>query len=121
GLELIRLLSGSRWRIGVKDLHALNRVASWLRDRDYAGRPFDDDVREQMRVSVATGEGGSIVDALDFVAHAPGGHGILESFSEAGVQRLRHAGSFIARLRSRAGLDLRDFVAFVMHELQLDI
>jgi DNA helicase-2/ATP-dependent DNA helicase PcrA len=28
GSELIRLLAGSRWRIGAKDLHALSRLAS---------------------------------------------------------------------------------------------
>lgn len=121
GLELIRLLAGSRWRIGVQDLHALNRLASWLRDRDYAQQPLDDDVKQRMRMSVAGGEGGSIVDALDFVAAARPDHGMLAGFTEVGVERLRDAGRVLARLRSRVGLDLRDFVAFVMQELQLDI
>ena len=40
GLELLRLLAGSRWRLGVRDLHALSRLASWLRDRDYAQQPL---------------------------------------------------------------------------------
>ena len=121
GSELVRLLAGSRWRIGAKDLHGLGRVASWLRDRDYAQQALDDDVKEALRASVAETEGGSIVDALDFIATARPGHSQLERFSELGVERLRNAGRTFARLRSRAGLDLLDFVTFVEQDLQLDI
>jgi DNA helicase-2/ATP-dependent DNA helicase PcrA len=121
GSELVRLLAGSRWRIGVRDLHRLSRVASWLRDRDLAQQPLDETVREKLRSSVAEGEGGSIVDALDFLAHAKPGHGMLEGFSEAGLARLREAGAVFARLRSRASLDLLDFVTLVEQEFRLDI
>ena len=121
GLELIRLLAGSRWRVGVQDLHALNRLASTLRDRDYAQRAYEDELKQKLRTSVAEGEGGSIVDALDFIGTAKAGHGFLEAFSEIGLFRLREAAQTLARLRSRVGLDLPDFVAFVLQELHLDI
>jgi len=121
GLELIRLLAGSRWRLGAQDIHALNRLASTLRDRDYAQRPYEDDLKQKLRTSVAEGEGGSIVDALDFIGTAREGHSFLEAFSEIGIERLREAARLFARLRSRVGLDLPDFVAFVLQELQLDI
>lgn len=121
GLELIRLLAGSRWRLGVQDIHALNRLASTLRDRDYAQQPYDDDLKQKLRTSVAEGEGGSIVDALDFIGTAREGHSFLAAFSETGLARLREAARLFARLRSRTGLDLPDFVAFVLQELQLDI
>ena len=121
GSELVRLLAGSTWRIGVADLHALGRVASWLRDRDYRHQPLEHDVREALRSSVADGEGGSIVDALDFVATAKPGHVALENFSALGLERLRSAGATFARLRARSGLDLLDFVTFVEQELLLDI
>ncbi|MFC5501034.1 ATP-dependent helicase [Lysinimonas soli] len=121
GLELVRVLAGSRWRIGVRDLHALNRLASWLRDRDHAQQVFADDVREQLRSSLTEGEGGSIVDALDFLATAREGHTALAHFSELGLARLRDAGQVIARLRSRASLSLPDLVSLVEQELRLDI
>ena len=121
GLELVRLLAGSRWRLGVQDLHALNRLSSRLRDLDYAQHPLPADLKQRLRASVAEGEGGSIVDALDFVATARQQHGFLSDFSEVGLARLRDAGQFFARLRSRIGLDLRDFVIVVLQELQLDI
>jgi DNA helicase-2/ATP-dependent DNA helicase PcrA len=121
GLELIRLLAGSRWRVGVHDLHALNRVASWLRDRDHAQRVYADEVKERMRSSVIAGESGSIVDALDFVATARDGHTALAHFSELGLVRLRDAGIVVARLRARASLSLPDLVSLVEQELRLDI
>ncbi|HEX7834593.1 MAG TPA: ATP-dependent DNA helicase, partial [Pseudolysinimonas sp.] len=121
GLELVRVLAGSRWRIGVQDLHALNRLASWLRDRDHTQHEYADDVKARMRSSLTDGEGGSIVDALDFVAHAPEGHNALRRFSETGLPRLREAGLVIARLRARTGLALPDLVTLVEQELQLDI
>jgi DNA helicase II / ATP-dependent DNA helicase PcrA len=121
GSQLVRLLAGSRWRLGARDLRALSRVASWLRDRDYRQQPLDDDVREALRNSVADGEGGSIVDALDFVATAKTGHVALENFSEVGLARLRDAGAVFARLRARSHLDLLDFVTLVNQELMLDI
>jgi DNA helicase-2/ATP-dependent DNA helicase PcrA len=121
GSELIRLLAGSRWRIGVRDLKALRGVSSWLNRRDYAQQPLADDIANALRSSVAADEGGSIVDALDFVATALAGHSQLAAFSEVGVERLRGAGRILAGLRSRAGLDLLDFVTLVEQELQLDI
>lgn len=121
GSELVRLLAGSRWRIGVRDLHELSRVASWLRDRDHAQQPLDEATKQKLRSSVAEGEGGSIVDALDFVAHARPGHRILEGFSGLGLERLRDAGRVFTRLRARASLDLLDFVTLVEQDFRLDI
>jgi DNA helicase-2/ATP-dependent DNA helicase PcrA len=121
GSELVRLLAGSRWRVGAKDLHALGRLASWLRDRDYAQRALDEDVKRKLRDSVADAEGGSIVDALDFIATARRGHSQLERFSAVGLERLRDAARTFARLRARVGLDLLDFVTFVEQDLMLDI
>src|SRR5690554_123886 len=85
GSELVRLLAGSRWRIGAKDLRALSRLASALRDRDYAHRPLDDDLKKRMRETVADGEGGSVVEALDFIGTAKEDHslfGLRPLFSE---------------------------------------
>ncbi len=121
GSELLRLLAGSRWRMGVRDLRALRRLASWLAARDYAQRPLADEVRERLRSSVAEGEGGSIVDALDFFATVRDVHSELAGFSPLGIERLRDAARTLGRLRARAGLGLLDYVTLVEQELQLDI
>jgi DNA helicase-2/ATP-dependent DNA helicase PcrA len=121
GHELLRLLAGARWRIGVRDLHALSRLASWLRDRDAVQQPLSDELRERMRASVTVGEGGSIVDALDFIGHARKVDGVLGKFSEVGLSRLQDAAHTLTRLRARAGLELPDLLSFVSHELRLDL
>jgi DNA helicase-2/ATP-dependent DNA helicase PcrA len=121
GIQLLRVLAGSRFRVGVADLHALNRLAAWLRSRDHTQTRHDEAVRELLTTAVAPGEGGSIVDALDFLATAPAGHVALENFSAVGRERLRDAGATLARLRARVRLDLPDLVALVIQELQLDV
>ncbi|QHC69885.1 ATP-dependent DNA helicase [Rathayibacter sp. VKM Ac-2801] len=127
GSELVRLLAGARWRLGVRDLKALRDLASWLAARDPAHRLLPEEVRERMRASVTEGEGGSIVEALDFIAaRRPGDdgridHSALGGFSAEGLRRLHEAGTLFARLRARAGLDLLDFVTLVEQELGLDI
>jgi Superfamily I DNA and RNA helicases len=121
GSELVRLLAGSRWRIGVRDLHALSAVANRLRGLDYAQRALPAEVKERMRASVADSEGASIVDALDFVAGAPASHSFLDGFSAVGLDRLRQAGRAFARLRARSGLDLVDFITLVEQDFCLDI
>ena len=121
GTELVRLLAGPRWRIAVADLHALSRIAAWLRDRDLAQRAFSTEVKEKLRASVARTDGVSLVDALDFVADARDGHTQLRTLSPVGVDRLRDAGRLFATLRSRTALDLPDLVVAVEHDLMLDI
>ena len=121
GVELIRLLTGSRWRLGVHDIHALRQVASWVATHDIRQQRLEDDVVDVLRASVTDADGGSIVDALDFVASAPPEHVALQGISETGLARLRDAGALFQRLRRRTGLDLRDFVAFTVQELGLDL
>ena len=121
GIELVRLLAGSRFRIGVQDLHALGGLASWLSERDLAQRPLPKEARERLRSSVVPGDSGSIVDALDFLGTARPGHTALERFTDTGLERLRDAARLLARMRSRVGLDLPDFITLVEQSLQLDI
>ena len=121
GSELVRLLSGARWAIGPKDLRALASVAGWLHSHDWRQQALSDEVKQRMRDSVAADDGRSIVDALDFVGEAPETHGQLTGFTPVGLERLRAAAVQLAFLRSRAGLDLLDFVRLVEQELLLDI
>ena len=121
GNDLIRLLAGARWRVGAADVVALHELARWLFGRDHTQQRLDDEVTAAFRASVAAGEHGSIVDALDFVATAPDEHGALEGISPAGRQRMRGLGQQLAALRSRASGDLVDFVTLVVQEMRLDV
>jgi DNA helicase-2/ATP-dependent DNA helicase PcrA len=121
GNDLIRLLAGARWRVGAADVAALHGLAQWLFKRDHTQQRLDDDVTAAFRASVAVGEHGSIVDALDFVAVAPDDHGALQGITDAGRARMRRLGQQLAALRSRASGDLVDFVTLVVQEMHLDI
>ncbi|POH64170.1 ATP-dependent DNA helicase [Cryobacterium zongtaii] len=121
GSDLIRLLTGGRWRIGVRDLQALSGVAGWLATHDWAQKAVTDELKAKLRASVATEESRSLVDALDFVASVPETHGQLAAFSDEGRQRLRQAGRQLAWLRSRSGLGLLDFVRLIEQETLLDL
>ena len=121
GNDLIRVLAGARWRIGAADIAALHALARWLFGRDHTQQRLDDDLTAAFRASVAAGEHGSIVDALDFVATAPDEHGALADISDVGRRRMRELGKQLAALRARAGGDLVDFVTLVVQEMRLDI
>lgn len=121
GSELIRLMAGARWRIGIHDIKVLRDVSSWLFQHDHAQQRLPEAVRARLRASVAAGEDGSIVDALDFVGTAPESHSQLEAFSPDGLSRLRALARQLASLRNRIGLDLVDLVTLVQQEMLLDI
>ncbi|KQO63167.1 ATP-dependent DNA helicase [Curtobacterium sp. Leaf261] len=121
GNDLIRLLAGARWRIGPADVVALQQVSRWLFDRDHTQARLDEDITGAFRASVAAGEHGSLVDALDFVAAAPDEHGALEGISLEGRARMRALGTSLQGLRARAGGDLVDFVTLVVQEMRLDV
>ncbi|WP_105036132.1 ATP-dependent DNA helicase [Cryobacterium aureum] len=121
GSELVRLLSGARYRVGARDLAALADVARWLAGHDWAQQAISADLRGKLRASVAGDEGSSLVDALDFLGTASDSHGQFAGFSELGRARVQSAGRQLAWLRSRAGLPLLDFVRLIEQEFRLDI
>ncbi|HEU0257323.1 MAG TPA: ATP-dependent helicase, partial [Microbacteriaceae bacterium] len=121
GGALVRLLAGARWRIGLRDLRALRRVAGWLAAHDAGGRPLAPEVRRRLRGSVAEGEGESLSDAVDFVRTAPPSHPALAVLSAEGRRRIGEAGALFARLRARRGLGLHELAGLARQELLIDI
>ncbi|WP_192575889.1 ATP-dependent DNA helicase [Agrococcus sediminis] len=112
GSSLVRLLAGSRWRIGVADLAALQRHAAAL-----AKRGLSDDQRSADRGAIAPEAHVSIVDALDALVDGPQ----LDGATEVGLARMREAGSLLRELRRRAGMPLAELVRSVEQALRLDI
>jgi DNA helicase-2/ATP-dependent DNA helicase PcrA len=110
GDALGRVLTGARWRIGPRDLDALNRRAQALvrartprpADGDEAGAPVD-----------LPRENSSIVEALDDLGDA-------SAYSPAGFRRLRRLSGELGPLRTRLGESLPDLVDEVMRTLGLE-
>lgn len=123
GSELVRLLVGSRWRVGTADIAALRDLARWWAGRDLGQQPIAADVAQALRDSVTGEDGASLVDALDLLADLRDDHAAVRraGFSEEGLRRLRDAGRFFARLRRRPRFGLAELATVVIHELGLDI
>jgi DNA helicase II / ATP-dependent DNA helicase PcrA len=112
GTQLIRLLSGPRWRLGAKDLERLHRYAT-RRAR------LDDSLVERQREGLAPEDAVSIVDALDLLLNEREPEKI--GFSDLGLPRLLDAAALLRNLRRQTGLSLPEYVRAVEQELWLDI
>ncbi len=151
GNELIRLLTGSRWRLGLRDIAALHQHARALAHRDGAaqdkvqrdgapedgfahsrttqnGDPLDQetgfphrDEASAVPPPVSRDDEVTIVDALDHIGTLAADSHQLDSFSESGRVRLRDAAHTFAKLRRASGRPLRDLARLVEYELALDI
>jgi DNA helicase-2/ATP-dependent DNA helicase PcrA len=110
GDALGRLLTGARWRIGPRDLAALEARARALVHSRRPARPAEGDAAP---VVEAPTERGSIVEALDDLGNA-------DDFSVAGYRRLRRLGGELAHLRNRLGESLPDLVDEVARTLGLE-
>jgi len=104
GSELIRLLTGARWRIGAKDIDRLFVIA-----RKLSGPRQEGVFRQEL----------TIVEALDEVTSES--LDLLSEFSPESLGRLRDAATLFRNLRSATSLPLADFVRVVAEELWLDI
>src|SRR4051812_35890846 len=108
GDALGRLLTGARWRIGPRDLAALEARARAL---VHSRRPAPAD--DAAPAAEPTQERGSIVEALDDL-------GGPDAYSAAGYRRLRRLGGELAHLRNRLGESLPDLVDEVARTLGLE-
>jgi DNA helicase II / ATP-dependent DNA helicase PcrA len=119
--ELVRLLAGAKWRIGVADLHALSKVARWLQGRDEHGVSLPDDVRERLKESVSALDHAGLWDALAFVAKAPEGHSQRQSFLATTIERFVDAYQTLHALAQLRLTDVDELVHAIEHALGLDI
>ncbi|WP_081866303.1 ATP-dependent DNA helicase [Blastococcus sp. URHD0036] len=107
GDALGRLLTGARWRIGPRDLAALEARARALVHARKPERPADGTAPEPPT------ERGSIIEALDDLGDA-------SAYSTAAWRRLRRLGAELDRLRGRLGDALPDLVDEVARTLGLE-
>ncbi|MCU1692623.1 MAG: UvrD/REP helicase [Frankiales bacterium] len=112
--DLLRLLTGARWRIGPRDLAELGRRARAL---VRGSGPGPDDPVQKVVLGVDETSVGSLVDALDDLPPA----GDRDPFSPEGRRRLEGMRSELRALRRRLDQPLPDLVADVERTLGLDV
>jgi DNA helicase-2/ATP-dependent DNA helicase PcrA len=116
GDALGRLITGARWRIGPRDLAALEaRSRALVRERATPAPVEDTTPPEAGAAANPTPprERGSIIEALDDL-------GRPEAYSPEGHRRLRRLANELSALRSRLGEPLPDLVDEVVRALGLE-
>lgn len=111
GTQLIRLLTGARFRIGARDINELFKLA-----KNYSKRLKSKDQKLQ---ADGEEENVSLVDALDRLI----GERAIENhnISDEGLVRLKQAATLFRSMRERIGLPLAELVRAVVSELWIDI
>ena len=119
--ELIRLLAGAKWRLGVADLHALAGTVRWLQGRDQHGVALPEDVQARLRHSVSAHDAPGLFDALSFMAEAPDNHSQWRDYSTEAAPRLRDAYETLSALSRMRWGDLDSLVSAIESRLGLDV
>lgn len=103
-VELIRLLTGPKWRIGLRDIAKLGELAKKL---------------TRIRPEADSSSEVTLVEALDSLRFE--GAGQNAEFSELGLARLRQAALLLHSLRSTPSLAITELAWMVVRELEIDI
>jgi DNA helicase II / ATP-dependent DNA helicase PcrA len=119
--ELVRLLVGAKWRLGVADLHALARTVRWLQGRDQHGVALPEEVQVRLRHSVSAHDAPGLFDALSFMAGAPENHSQWQDYSADAPARLRDAYATLSSLSRMRWGDLDALVSAIESRLGLDV
>jgi DNA helicase-2/ATP-dependent DNA helicase PcrA len=119
--ELVRLLAGARWRVGVSDLHALAGTARWLQGRDASGHKLSTEVANRLKSSVAPSDHAGLLDALSFIATVPESHHQIQNYSPEGYQRLIDAHQVLTQVNSLRLVDVDELVPAIERALNIDI
>ncbi len=103
-VEVIRLLTGPKWRIGIRDIAKLGELAKKL---------------TRIRPEADSSSEVTLVEALDALRFE--GAGQNSEFSELGLARLRQAALFFHNLRSTPSLTITELAWMIVRELEIDI
>lgn len=129
GTELIRILTGPRFGVGVADIEGLRRAARWFANRDGEMQRVDTEPDTVLPDTVLPGavlpdpdRRVTLLDALDEIAGMTRlDRPSLAGVSEEGRVRLQEAGQSLRRLRQGVGGNLLELLRAVERELRLDI
>ena len=120
--ELLRLLAGPRFRLGVADLRGLSQAAAWFSQRDHQKQRMSDSELAATTRLTDPERSFTLLDALDEIAEMPRlEHNALEGVTEVGRSRLREAGQMLRGLRQEVGGDILSLLRSTIAALRLDI
>lgn len=122
GSELIRLLVGPRFAVGVADIAGLNECARWFSRRDAAWQVLPQEDRKSAGGLVDADSEFSVLDALDEIVNIQdSSHAALVQITEEGLTRLREAGTVLRQLRHSVAAGVQELLRMTVEALRLDI
>ncbi|KAB1643461.1 ATP-dependent helicase [Gulosibacter chungangensis] len=122
GSELIRILVGAQFEVGLADIVALHGIARAQSGRDSDGKRLSESrVQAERRDAKTEDRGVSLVDALDALRGSKPGYYRDWGISEVGEVRLREAAELLHEIRMRLTLPLVELVDFTIRRSRLDI
>lgn len=119
--DLIRLLAGPRFAIGVADLAALRDTARWLQNRNYALKRIQAENLAVRGTLDRPQQQVSLLDALDLIPTLPPGHNAVITMSDEGHVRLTEAAQLLRKLRNMMDEHPIDLIRVAIESLRLDI
>jgi DNA helicase-2/ATP-dependent DNA helicase PcrA len=119
--ELVRLLTGGRWRLGVADVAALAATTRWLQGRDASGKALPEDVKQKLRESVGHNDNAGLLDALAFIARAPAEHHQRALYSQEGLARLHDAHRTVRQIQDSGETSVDELIPLIERALNVDI
>lgn len=119
--ELLRVLTQTRFRLGVSDLWALSQRARWLAMRDSEGGKLDDSLVDALENQATGRPRGALIDAVDYYGRLPLDHRHFDDLSAAGRGIVVEAASLISQQRRMAHLPIADQVLAWERAIGLDI
>lgn len=118
--ELVRLLTGGRWRLGVADVAALATTARWLRGRDHEGQALPEVVATRLRDAPVSIDNAGLTDAMAFVVSAPDSHHQKKLYSPEGLTRIDDLHRTLRRIAQYGITAVDELIPVIERELRLD-
>ena len=122
GSDLIRLLVGPRFSVGVADVAGLKTCARWFADRDISQHRLEPEDVAPDRALRDPDREFTLLDALDEIAGMTKlEHVSLRAISVTGRERLREAGVMLRSLRRGSTAGVPELIRATIEALRLDI
>lgn len=121
GNDLLRLLVGAKFAIGVTDIRELRRFARWLSQRDHTHRRIDTDSLAVSGALDRVTEEKTLLDALDVLSRLDDDHSMLAEMSKTGRTRLREVAQMLQHLRVLMGAPVPELITAIVRALGIDI
>ncbi len=118
--ELVRLLTGGRWRLGVFDVSALAATARWLGARDHEGQALQDDQAARLREALVSVDNAGLMDAMAFIVSAPESHHQRKLYSPEGLTRITDLQHTLQRIAQSGMTAVDELIPVIERELRLD-